>query len=204
MPIAKSSIADSVQAAVTKDAVGAESTGLGGFYTMTCFDKDGNLKWEEKFHNLVVDAGTTNLVNVYFKSGGATASWYLGLVSGASAPTYDHTDTMPSHAGWTELNAGTTYSGSVRPTCSFNASPTITGPSTSPVAGLYSATLSNSSSPAVFSIIATAVVAGAFLNSQPTGTSGTLFSAGSFTGGNKNVAAGDTVNVTYTFNAQGA
>lgn len=204
MPIAKSSIADSVQAAVTKDAVGVESSGLGGVYTMTCFDKDGNLKWEESFHNLVVDAGTTALVNVFFKSGAATATWYLGLVNGATTPSYDHTDTMASHAGWTELAAGTTYSGSVRPTCSFNASPTITGPSTTPVANLYSATLSNSSSPAVFSIIATATVAGAFLNSQPSGTSGTLFSAGNFTGGNKSVASGDTVNVTYTFNAQGA
>jgi hypothetical protein len=44
-------------------------------------------------------------------------------------------------------------------------------------------------------------VAGAFLTTVSTGTSGILFSEGNFTGGDKITAAGDTLNVTYTFNA---
>ena len=44
-------------------------------------------------------------------------------------------------------------------------------------------------------------VAGAFLCNAATGTTGILFSEGDFTGGDKIVASGDTVNVTYTFSA---
>jgi hypothetical protein len=46
---------------------------------------------------------------------------------------------------------------------------------------------------------ATATIAGAFLCTVASGTSGVLFSAGDFTGGDKSVASGDTLNVTYTF-----
>jgi hypothetical protein len=45
----------------------------------------------------------------------------------------------------------------------------------------------------------TATIAGAFLCNVASGTSGVLFSAGDFTGGDKSVASGDTLNVTYTF-----
>jgi hypothetical protein len=45
---------------------------------------------------------------------------------------------------------------------------------------------------------ATVVIAGAFLAST-TDNSGILFSEGDFTGGDKSVASGDTLNVTYTF-----
>jgi hypothetical protein len=43
-------------------------------------------------------------------------------------------------------------------------------------------------------------VAGAFLTTDSTksGTTGILYSAGSFTGGNRSIASGDTLNVTYT------
>jgi hypothetical protein len=46
---------------------------------------------------------------------------------------------------------------------------------------------------------ATVTIAGAFLCNVSSGTSGILFSAGDFTGGDKLVDSGDTLNVTYTF-----
>jgi hypothetical protein len=59
----------------------------------------------------------------------------------------------------------------------------------------------NSASPAVFNINATATVGGAFLTSDnaKSGTTGTLFSASDFTTGDRSVVSGDTLNVTYTF-----
>ncbi len=61
--------------------------------------------------------------------------------------------------------------------------------------------IDNSASPAVFNINNTTTVAGAFLATVASGTSGILFSEGDFTGGDKLVANGDTLNVTYTFSA---
>lgn len=42
-------------------------------------------------------------------------------------------------------------------------------------------------------------IAGAFLTSVNSGTSGVLFSANNFSGGDKSVDSGDTLSVTYTF-----
>ena len=47
-------------------------------------------------------------------------------------------------------------------------------------------------------------VAGALLCNAASGTSGVLFSVGSFTGGDKFVDNGDTLNVTYTFSLDAA
>jgi hypothetical protein len=190
MPIAKSSMAESIQAGVGKTAQDQEKGGFGGVFTVTCFDADGNLKWEDKFHNLVVNVGLQYLNDTFFDTLGYNAAWFLGLVNGGTTPTYAAADTLSSHAGWTELAPGTTYSGN-RKSVTFGAA-SLGDPST----------ITNSASPSVFNIIASATVAGAFLTDASSGVSpGILFSVGNFTGGNKIVANGDTVNVTYTFNA---
>jgi hypothetical protein len=190
MPIAKFSMAESIQAGVGKLAQEQESAGLGGVFTITCYDKEGKLKWEDKFHNLVVNEGLQDLNNKYFKGVTYSAAWYLGLVTGpGSGTTYAATDTLASKA-WTEF---TDYTGN-RKAVTFGT-PTSADPSV----------ISNSASPSVFTISgAGGTVAGAFLANVDTGTSGILFSEGDFTGGDKIVAAGDTVNVTYTFSADAA
>ena len=168
--------------------------GAGGVFTFQCFDAQGNLKWEESTHNLVVNVGLKDMNDKYFSGSGYTAAWYLGLVTGPGAGnTYAAADTMASHAGWTE-DAG--YSQSTRPACSFGAA-TTADPSV----------ITNSSSVAVFSINATTTVAGAFLTSDNTksGTSGILFSVSNFTSpGDRSVVSGDTLNVTYTFSLDAA
>lgn len=188
MPIAKSQMGETVQAGVGKAAQEEARVGLGGVFTVTCYDKDGNFKWEDQFHNLVVNEGLQDLNNKYFKGSSYTAAWYLGLVTGpGSGTTYAAGDTLATHGGWTEF---TTYSGN-RKAVTFG-SPTLADPSV----------IDNSGSPSQFVISAPGgTVAGAFLCTAASGTSGILFSEGDFTGGDKIVASGDTINVTYTFSA---
>ena len=191
MPIAKSQMGETVQAGVGKSAQERERGSFGGVYKVECFGPDGVKKWEDEFPNLVVNEGLQDLNNKYFKGVTYTATWFLGLVTGpGSGTTYAAGDTLASHAGWTEF---TDYSGD-RKAVTFGT-PTLADPSV----------IDNSGSPSQFVITgAGGTVAGAFLTSVDTGTSGILFSEGDFTGGDKIVASGDTVNVTYTFNADAA
>ncbi len=80
---------------------------LGGVFSLECYDKNGKLKWSDKFHNLVVNQGLQNILDVMFSSGSQAATWYLGLTDGT--PTVAAADTLASHAGWTEE---TGYTGS--------------------------------------------------------------------------------------------
>jgi hypothetical protein len=181
-----SSAKDQVSATlITRPGLG-ETVGAGGVYTVTCVGADGVEKWSDTFHNLVVNQGIANMNNVYFAASTQSTTWYLGLVTGpGSGTTFAAGDTLASHAGWTE---NTDYTPSGRKAVTFGSA-TSANPSV----------ISNSAAPTSFSMNGTATIAGAFLCNVASGTSGVLFSAGDFTGGDKSVASGDTLNVTYTF-----
>jgi hypothetical protein len=169
-----------------------ENAKAGGVFTVQCLDKDGNLKWESAAPNLVVNEGLQNMNTQFFKGSAYTAAWYMGLITGPGASTtIAAADTLASHAGWTEF---TNYSGN-RPAISFGTASTA-DPSV----------ISNSASPSSFSISSSGgVVAGAFICSVTTGTSGVLFSASDFQSpGDRTVVSGDTLNVTYTFSLDAA
>lgn len=180
---------DVVSAALTARPSGAERVGAGGVFTVTCHGADGQVKWSDSFHNLVMNQGLQDMNSKYFTSSGYTAAWYLGLVEGpGSGTTFAAGDTLASHAGWTELVPGTAYTGN-RKAVTFGTA-TTADPSV----------IDNSGSPSSFAMLVNStVVAGAFLCSVATGTSGILFSAGDFTGGDKTVDSGDTLAVTYQF-----
>jgi hypothetical protein len=159
-----------------------------GKYFFECYDKDGNLKWTAESKNLVVNVGLQYMAGTALD--GATAritTWYIGLYGAGASNTPAASDTMSSHAGWTE---NTTYSNSTRPTATFAAA-TTANPSV----------VTNTASKASFSINGTTTIGGAFLTSDNTksGTTGTLFSASDFTGGDRSVVNGDTLQVTYQF-----
>jgi hypothetical protein len=164
----------------------------GGVFHVQCLDKDGNLKWEDQMHNLVVDVGLQDMNTQYFTGSAYTAAFFLGLVAGpGSGTTYAAADTLASHAGWTEF---TEYSGA-RKAVAFGTA-TTADPSV----------IGNSASPAQFSITgAGGTVAGAFLCNVDSGTSGLLFSEADFQSpGDRVVVSGDTLNVTYTFSLDAA
>lgn len=183
----KASGSDIVQAALIRPTTGHEQVRAGGVFHVLCYDKDGNLKWEEKNHNLVVNVGLQYMVSTALDAAAQLTTWYIGLYGAGASNTPAASDTMSSHIGWTE---NTTYSQATRPQCVFGTA-TTADPSV----------LDNSASVAVFTINGTTTVGGAFLTSNNTkgGTTGTLFSASDFTGGDRAVISGDTLNVTYTF-----
>lgn len=176
---------------VAKTGFGESAKG-GGVYHVQCLDKDGNLKWEDTMHNLVVNEGLQDMNTQYFKGSAYTAAFFLGLVTGpGSATTYAAADTLAIHGGWTEF---INYSGS-RKAITFGTA-TLADPSV----------ISNSAAPSSFSISgAGGVVAGAFLCTVASGTSGILFSEADFQSpGDRTVVSGDTLNVTYTFSLDAA
>ena len=165
----------------------------GGVFTLKCFDKDGNLKWESVSPNLVVNVGLQDMNAKYFSGSAYTAAWYIGLYGAAASNTPAAADTMSSHAGWTE---NVTYSQATRVAVTFGTA-TTADPSV----------ISNSASPATFTINGTTTVGGAFLTtgSAKSGTTGTLFSASDFAApGDRAVVSGDTLTVTYQFSLDAA
>lgn len=165
----------------------------GGIFTVRCRDKEGNLKWEQKSHNLVVNVGLADMNTKYFKGSGYTAAWYIGIYGPAASNNPSSTDTMASHGGWTEVTA---YSNATRPAATFGAA-TTADPSV----------IANSASPAQFLVNASANVGGAFLTTGDGkgGSSGTLFSASDFAApGDRTVQNGDVLSVTYTFSLDAA
>jgi hypothetical protein len=195
----QSNFGDVCNASLIKNADFTETVGMEGRYVAKCYDKDGNLKWEDTIENLVVAVGKQLMLDTLLSGSSYSATVFMGLVSGASAPTYAATDTQASHAGWLESGAANapTFSGT-RPTITFSsASSTGTSPS--------NVTTKAGTGAVSFTFTGSGTVAGCFININGTSaidnTTGTLYSAGSFTGGNKVVAATDQLNVTYSTTA---
>lgn len=190
MLIAKSAGIDNVSSALTARTGAKDGMRAGGVFHVQCLDKDGKLKWETTEHNLVVNEGLQDMNTQYFKGSTYTAAFFLGLITGPAPNTFAAADTLASKA-WTEF---TNYSGA-RKAVTFGTA-TTADPSV----------ISNSASPASFTISGGGgTVAGAFLCTVSSGTSGVLFSESDFQApGDRIVVAGDTLNVTYTFSLDAA
>lgn len=188
-------------AVVTMQAKGnviPEGMGIEGWYHVVCRDKDGNIKWEDEFPNLVMAVGKQLMLDTLLRTSGTytTVGPFLGLLK--SGYTAAAADTMSI----TTANEFTNYTvggSAVRGTATFSAaSSTGTTPS--------NVTTSAASSITYTITGAGGVVAGCFLAtgtgavSTQLSTAGTLYSAGNFTTA-KTTTAGDTVSVTYSTTA---
>lgn len=195
---------DAASAIVTRGAGSNETLGIQGYYNVKCYDKDGNLKWEDVAPNLVTAVGKQALFDYYFGAtgtGGGTSSGanYLGLCGGTA--TYAAADTMASHT-WTEVGGtnAPAYTGN-RQSLTWSAA-TSSGTTPSNV------TTKTVSAANTFSMTSSGTVNGCFINSGASAsatkdtTTGVLYSAGNFTGGSKTVSSGDSLAVTYQTTAQ--
>lgn len=187
----KAQSTDTVAAGLVAGTQSTSGAKGGGVFHVQCLDKDGNLKWEDTANNLVVNQGLQDMNTKYFQGSSYTAAFYLGLITGpGSGTSYAAADTLASHAGWTEF---TDYSGA-RKAVTFGTA-TTADPSVIATSAALSFSISGSGG----------TVAGAFLCTVSSGTSGVLFSEADFQSpGDRVVVSGDTLNVTYTFSLDAA
>jgi len=158
-----------------QENVGLELTNI---WTMTCLDSSGNVKWSETKKNLVTTEGLNHILDSTFHADTQITTWYIGL-KGSGTPAAG--DTLASHSTWSEI---TDYSGDRKEWTEGAAS---------------SGSMTNSSS-VDFSITGTATIAGAFLASAASGTTGTLYGVVDFAS-SRSVLSGDTLQVTVTVTA---
>jgi len=144
-------------------------------YRVVCRGADGLVKWIEKTPNLVTTEGKDHILDTEFHAGTAVTTWYIGLKATGTAVA---ADTMASHTSWSEVSG---YSGTRKEWTEGAAS---------------SGSMTNSSS-VDYAINATATVAGVFLASATSGTTGTLFGVADFST-TRNVISGDTIQITLT------
>jgi hypothetical protein len=162
-----------------------------GRYEVECIGADGTLKWRDTIENVVCTIGKNLALDTFLAGSSYTVTGpFMSLISSTSYSAVSAGDTMASHAGWLEAGGANapTYSGN-RKTAAWSAA--ASG------AKALSAALS-------FAITGTGTVKGAFLcygsgavNTKDN-TAGTLWSAGTFTGGDKAVVNGDTLNCNYS------
>jgi hypothetical protein len=162
-----------------------------GRYEAECIGADGKLKWRDTIENVVATVGKNLALDTFLAGAAYTVTGpYMGLISSISYSAVTAGDTMASHAGWLEAGGANT--------------PTYTGNRKTAV---WSAAASGSkalSAVLSFAITSFGTVKGAFLcygsgalNTKDN-AAGTLWSAGTFSTGDKAVINGDTLNINFS------
>lgn len=182
---------ESNDATVTRGSGIDEKAEAHGRFVVECFDADGKLKWRDTIENVVATVGKNLMLDTAFAGAAYTVTGpYMGLISSTSWSAVAAGDTMASHAGW--LEAG----GANAPTYSGNRKTAVWSAAASGSKAL-SAALS-------FAITGTGTAKGAFIvfgsgaSATKDNTSGVLWSAGTFSTGDKAVVNGDQLNVNYS------
>lgn len=161
-----------------------------GLFSVTCYSLDGELRWSDTFSNVVTTLGKNLALDSYLSSGGGAAPGgtgpYMGLISGSGFSAVAAADTMTSHSGWTEF---ITYNGT-RPLCVFNSA--AAGSKALSVALQFT---NNAAGP--LTIQGAFIVFGPSASSTIGSTSGTLYSAGAFSGGAQTVNLSDSLFIGY-------
>lgn len=186
-----------LQAGATKN----ELMGVEGHYHVECRDAQGNLKWTESFPNLVNAVGKELMLDTLLRTSSTytTVGPFLGLISGATPTFGTGTDTMTSHAGWTEFTNYTVGGTAVRGTAVFSLS-TSTGSTPSNVTTCQAGAVTYTITGAGGTVSGCFLVTGSGASSTQSNTGGVLYSAGAF-GTAKITTSGDTVSVTYSTTA---
>jgi hypothetical protein len=162
-----------------------------GRYEVECFGPDGKLKWRDTIENVVQTVGKNLALDTFLAGSTYTVVGpFLGLISSTSWSAVSAGDTMASHAGW--LEAGGTNT------------PTYTGNRKTAVWSAATAGGKALSAALTYAITGTGTVKGAFMVfgtgavATKDDTNGVLWSAGTFSTGDKPVSNGDSLGVNYS------
>jgi len=193
-----SNFGDHAEISLQANAKVPEGMGIEGWYHVVCRDKDGNIKWEEEFPNLVVAVGKQLLLDTLLRTSGTytTVGPFLGLISNTF--TASASDTMASHT-WTEFTAYTVGGSAVRGTAVFAAS-TSTGSTPANVTSSTATAITYTITGSGGTVYGCFLVTGSGAVSTQSSTAGVLYSEGLFSVA-KTTTAGDTVSVTYSTTA---
>lgn len=149
---------------------------------------------EDEFSNVVATVGKNQMLDAALAGSGYSVTGpYIGLISEDTFSAVAAADTMASHAGWREGGAtyDPTYTGT-RKTAAWSA------------AAAGAKALSAASSFTINTNVAGHDVVGCFMvfgsgaSATIDNTSGVLWSAGAFSGGNQPVIAANVLNVSYS------
>lgn len=194
-----SNFGDHAVATLQANANIPEGMGIEGWYHVVCRDKDGNIKWEENFPNLVVAVGKQLLLDTLLRGSSYTVVGpFLGLTNATLTPAA--TDTMTTLVGGgKEFTAYTVGGSAVRGTASFSAA-TSSGTTPSNVTTSAASAITYTITGAGGTVYGCFLVTGSGAVNTQSSTAGTLYSEGNFAVA-KATTAGDTVSVTYSTTA---
>ena len=194
------SCGDYAVATMNTNASDVETLGVAGHYHVVCHDKDGNLKWEEEFPNLVVAAGKQLMLDAFLKgSGYSVVGPFLGLTKVSLTPAATDTMTTLVTTNAAEFTNYTVGGSAVRGTAVFGSA-TSTGSTPSNVTTSTASSITYTITGAGGTVYGCFLVTGTGAVNTQSSTAGTLYSEGNFTTA-KTVTAGDTVAVTYSTTA---
>lgn len=180
-----------LDAAVIRNSGHAEQADAQGKYEVICLDADGNEKWRDIIDNIVTTVGKNAALDAFLAGSSYTVTGpFIGLITSTGWSSVAAGDTMASHGGWVEGGGAT--------------APTYTSPRKVATWSAASAGTKALSAAQAFGMSGAGTVKGCFMvygagaTSTIDNTGGTLLSAGTFSGGDKVVASGDTLNVSYS------
>lgn len=190
MELEKAHALAGTDASISKSGAMAETAQAEGYYTVTCIDKDGNQKWEDKIENLVVNTGKNLALDTLMAGSAYTVTGPYMFLAGGTPASATATDTMATKTGWTEVGATNAPAYTApRKTVAFSAA--ATGSKTTSSALSFAMTSAGT-------VAGCGICLGSGSVSTIDSTAGVLYSVGAFTGGSKTVANGDTLQVSYT------
>jgi hypothetical protein len=163
-------------------------------------------KWRESFHNVVTTEGKNSLLQHGFKGSSYTAAMFMGLIESTG---YGFAGANGSGVAATNLAASITAAGGASPANGWNeAQSSQVASRGTPSFGTPSAGSLALSAAVSFSIAAAVTIRGCFMMIRSVAgvapvatvgnTTGAIYSAGLFSGGDRTLAGGDTLNVSYT------